>query len=93
MRKIIAIALNALNAKKEKIYLAYILKHNSNHEKQVVHLMIPNGEGWHSLAVKKLSVSLSGITSKYKGAFYCLNCLPSFRTKSKIGSHKKVCVK
>ena len=30
--------------KKEKIYTAYISKHNTNHEKQVFILMIPNGE-------------------------------------------------
>ena len=31
------------------------------------------------------------ITSKYKGDFYCLNCLHSFKRKSKLESHKKVC--
>ena len=30
------IALNVLYAKKEKIYPAYVSKHNSNHEKQVI---------------------------------------------------------
>ena len=30
--------------KKKKIYLTYASKHNSNHEKQVILLMIPNGE-------------------------------------------------
>ena len=30
------IALNALYAKKEKIYPAYISKHNSKHEKQAI---------------------------------------------------------
>ena len=39
--------------KKKKIYPAYASKHNSNHEKQVIILMIPNAEGWHYLAVKK----------------------------------------
>ena len=37
--------------KKKKTYPAYVSKHNSNHEKQVVHLIIPNGEAWHYLAV------------------------------------------
>ena len=58
-----------------------ILYHNSNRDKQVIILMIPNGEGWHYLAVKKLSELLRGITSKHNGGFYCLNCLHSFRTK------------
>ena len=36
----VTIALNVLYAKKEKIYPAYVSKHNSNHEKQVILLMI-----------------------------------------------------
>ena len=31
--------------KKKKIYLAYVSKHNSNCEKQVILLIIPNGKG------------------------------------------------
>ena len=45
--------------------------------------MIPNGEGWHYLEVKKLSALLKGITSKRKDTFYCLNCLCCSRTKKK----------
>ena len=41
----VKIALIVLHAKKEKICLAYVLKHNSNRGKQVIFLMIPNGEG------------------------------------------------
>ena len=38
------------------MYPAYVSKHNSNREKQVILLMISNGEKqWHYLAVKKLS--------------------------------------
>ena len=48
----VTIALNVLCAKQEEIYSACVLKHNSNCEKQVVLLMIPNGEKWHYLAVK-----------------------------------------
>ena len=51
--------------------------------------MIPNREGWHYLAVTKLSALLKRITSKQDGNFYCLNCLRSFRTKNKFESHKK----
>ena len=39
-----AIALNVLYVKKEKIYPAYISKHNSNREKQVFLFMTPNGK-------------------------------------------------
>ena len=38
---------------------------------------------------KKLSALLGGITSKHDVAFYCLNCLHSFRTKDKLELHKK----
>ena len=38
--------------KEKKIYPAYVSKHNSNREKQVILLMIPNGEECHYLAVK-----------------------------------------
>ena len=51
----VTIALNALYTKKENIYLAYVSNHNSNCDKQVILLMIPNGEKQlHCLAVKKL---------------------------------------
>ena len=81
-----------LYAKKEKIYPTYVLKHNSNLEKQVILLMIPNGEKWHYLAVKRLSAALlRGVPSKHHGNFYCLNCLHSFATENKLESHKKVC--
>ena len=46
-------------------------------------------EGWHYLTEKKLSALLHEITSKRKGGFYCLNCLPSFRTENKLKYHKK----
>ena len=52
--------------------------------------MIPSGERWHYLAVKKLSALLRGITSKHDGDFYCLNCLHFLATKNKRESHKKV---
>ena len=78
-------------AKKEKIYPASVLRNSSNREKQITLFMIPNREGqWHYLAVKELSALLRGITSKNNGDSYCLNCLPCFRTKNKLESHKRV---
>ena len=67
----VAIALNILYTKKENIYLAYVSKHNSNHEKQNIHLMIPNKEGREAKSegqryyrtIKKLSALLRGIAS------------------------------
>ena len=77
-------------AKNEKIYPAYVSKNNSNREKQVILLMISNGEKlWYYLAVKKLSALLRGIAPNNYGNFYCLNCLYSFRTKNKLKLHKK----
>ena len=52
--------------------------------------MIPNGEGWHCLAVKKLSPLLRGITSKHHSDFYCLNCLHTFAIENKLESQKNV---
>ena len=40
-----SVALNVLYGKKEKIYPAFVSKHNSNREKKVIILMIPNGQG------------------------------------------------
>ena len=53
--------------------------------------MIPNGEGWHYLAVKKLSALLRGTTSEHHNNFYCLNCIHYFATENKRESHKKLC--
>ena len=61
--------------RKKKKIPAYVSKHNSNHKKQTILLMIPNGHGWHYHFVKKLTALLRGITSKNNGDFNCLNCL------------------
>ena len=53
--------------------------------------MISNGENWHYLVVKKLSVLLRGITSNHKEDFYCLNCFCAYSTKNKLEEHKKIC--
>ena len=50
--------------KNEKTYPAYVWKYKSNREKQVILLIISNGEKWHYLVVKKLLGLLRGITSK-----------------------------
>ena len=60
----VTIAFNVSHAKKEKVYLAYVSKNNSNSEKQVIILMTSNGEGWHYITVKKLPALLREITSK-----------------------------
>ena len=57
--------------KKPEICPAYISKINSDCEKQIIILMIPNKEKerWHYLAVRKLSALLRGITPKHQGEF------------------------
>ena len=81
-----------MNTKEKEIYSAYISKINTNCEKQIILLMIPNEEkdGWHYLAVKILSAFLRGLTSKHQGDFYCLKSLHFFRTENKPESHEKV---
>ena len=58
------IALNILYVphNTKTIHFAYKSKHNLTHEKQVILLMISNGENWHYIAVKSLSGLLKGIT-------------------------------
>ena len=56
--------------------------------------MIPNGEGWDYLAVKKQSALLRGMASKDNGDFYFLNCFHSFleqktNLKANIHNHFK----
>ena len=87
------IALNILYVphNTRKIHVAYKSKHNLTCDKQVILLIISNGENWHYLIVKNLSGLLRGITSSHKEDFYCLNCFHSHRTKNKLEEHKKIC--
>ena len=62
---------------------AYISKHDSTRQKQMIFLMTPNDEKeerWHYLAVKKLSALLHRVTPKNKVDFYCLNCLHKMKS-------------
>ena len=54
--------------------------------------MITDGtSNWHYLAIKNISRFLREITSNHNGDFYCLNCLHSYRKKSKLKKHEKIC--
>ena len=88
-----SIALNILYVphKTGKVHLAYKSKHNLTSEKQVILLMITDGEKWHYTAVKRLSGLLRGVTGNNNGDFYCLNCFHAYRTKNKLETHKKIC--
>ena len=87
------IALNILyvSYNTKKIHVAYKSKHNLTCEKQVILLMISNGENWDYLVVKNLPGSLKGITSNHKKDFHCLNCFCAYSTKTKLEDHKKIC--
>ena len=86
------IALNILYIPHDtkKVQLAYRSKNNLKCNKQVILLMITDGEKWHYLTVKNLLGLLKGITSTHEKDFYCLNCFHSYRTKNKLDSHKKI---
>ena len=75
----------------KKIQVAYKSKHNLAREKQVILLVITNGENWHYLVLKSLPGLFKGITSNHKEDFYCLNCFHSYTTKNKLEEHKKIC--
>ena len=79
--------------KENDILPGYISKHNSAREKQIIILTIPNKEkeGWHYLAVKKLSALLHRKTFKHNTDFCCLTGLNSFRRGNKLKSYEKVC--
>ena len=90
----VTLALNIDRTKKDttrKIQLAYKSKNNLTCDKQVILLMITNGEKWHYLTVKNLPGLLRGITFTHHGYFYCLNCFRSYRTINKFELHKKIC--
>ena len=75
----------------KKINIAYKSKNNLTQERQIILLMISDGQKWHYLVVKNLSGLLRGITSNHQGDFYCLNCFHSYRTENKLEAHKKIC--
>ena len=88
------IALNILYVKHntKKISVVYRSKHNNKRKKQVILLMIGDGEKYHYLAVTNLSALLQKISSNHKEDFYCLNCFNSYTTKNKLIQHEKYAI-
>ena len=64
----------------KKTNIAYKSKNDLTQEKQIILLIISDGQKWHYLVVKNLSRLLRGITSNHKEDFYCLDCFHSYRT-------------
>ena len=87
------IALNILHVphNTKKIHIAYKSKHNLTRKKQVILLIISNGENWHYLVVKSLPGLLKGITLSHNEDLYCSNCFCAYTTKNKLEEHKKIC--
>ena len=85
------IALNILYVpyNTKQINIAYKSKNNLAQKRQIILLMISDGQKWHYLVVKNLSGLSRGITSNHKEDFYCLNCFHSYRTENKLEAHKK----
>ena len=54
----------------KKINIAYKSKNNLTQERQIILLMISDGQKWHYLVVKNLSGLLRGITSTHKEDFF-----------------------
>ena len=71
----------------------YIFKSYLTRKNQVILLMNTDGEKWHYLAVESLSALFRRVTSRNNGDFYCLNCLHSFRSETKLKSCVKMYVK
>ena len=86
-----AVALNILYVpyNTKKINIAYKSKNNLTQERQIILLMVSDGQKWHYLVDKNLSGLLRGITSNHKEDFYCLNCFRSYSTKDNLEAHKK----
>ena len=74
----------------EKIYPPYVSISYSNREKQVILVMIPNGEGWHYLALKKLSASLRGKPSNATVIFIACIAFILLQQKINVNFIKKV---
>ena len=87
------IALNILYVphNTRKMQVAYKSRQDLTCDKQIILLMIADGEKWHYLTVKNLSGLLRGITSSHQEDFYCLNCVRLYRTRNKLEVHKKIC--
>ena len=91
LNKEIALSILYVPHNTRKIQVAYKSKQNLTCDKQVILLMITDGEKWHYLTVKNFSGLFRGTTSSHKEDFYCLNCFCSNRTRNKLEVHKKIC--
>ena len=72
--------------KKKKCFLLMFQNTIQIVKKQVILLIIPNGAGWHYLALKKPSALDRGIKFQHHGDFYYLNRIHYFIKENKLES-------
>ena len=89
--KTIALSLLYLPCNTKTISVAYKSKYNNKRKKQVILLIITNGEKQHYLAVTDTSALFKKISLNHDGDFYCLNCFSSYTTKNKFKVHEGIC--
>ena len=78
--------------KKNKIYTVFVSKQNSNRKKQIILLMIPNGEGWSSKYCSSKITCIIKRNNIKTPWWFLLSELPSFfPNRKQRESHKKVC--
>ena len=81
-----SIALSVLHTQSDgKISHLYRSEFNKTREKQVILLMITDGQKQHYLAVKRLNALLKEKTGH--SGDYCLDCFKLFRNKSSFQKH------
>lgn len=66
----------------KKIREAFIFKHNSECEHQVILLMVTDGKKWYYLEVQSKSRLLNRITSNHNNDRYCVDFPHSFREQT-----------
>ena len=92
LRKIIQQLILIFFILKTRKYPAYVSNHYSNREKKNKIILYGFQTKKHGITLycsKKLPALLRRTTSKHRHNFYCLNCFYSFRTESKLESHRK----
>ena len=65
-------------------------QNNFRLENQLILLIVTDGKKRHYLALKKLSVLLTGIILNHVGDFYRLSCFHLYSTENKLKKHEKV---
>ena len=68
----------------EKITISYRSKYNHRRKKQVILLIITDGNRWHYLAVSNLSALLAKKSSNHDRGLYYLNCFSSYTAKNRL---------